>query len=72
MSPSGCRGPKKGKEEEYFQQENIKQQAGKRLSFVLAQSQVLRTSVRRVAPVKLVGKPVQGKSEAGSKLEPFI
>lgn len=39
---------------------------------MLAQSRVLRTSVQRVAPVKLVGKPVQGKSEAGSKSEAFI
>jgi len=72
MSPSGCRGPKKGKEEVQLQQENIKEQAEKKISFILTHSRVLHTSAQGVAPVKLVGKPVQCRSEAGSKSEAFI
>lgn len=42
------------------------------ISFILTWSLNWGTSGQRVAPVKAEGKPVQGKSKAGSNSEAFI
>lgn len=71
MSLSGCRGPKKGKEENSCNRRISDKNKEEYKLYSHLESELV-SSGQRVAPMKVEGKPVQGKSKAGSNSEAFI
>lgn len=71
MSLSGCRGPKRGRKKSCNRRISDNENEGGYKLYSHLESELVYLWPK-IASVKVEGKPVQGKSEAGSNSEAFI